>query len=265
MSKAKLAIVIGAISGSVFAQAPQVAAGGVIDAATFTKGQAVAPGSLVSIFGTGLSSALAAGDTVPLSTSLNGTSVTFNGILAGLDFVSGGQINAQLPWNVLPAGTSGTVNVVVTTPNGSSTAMTVPVAPASPGIFSIPPGAGYAIAINADGSIAAPAGAIPGFPTHPAKVADALVVLANGLGPVDTPIANGAASLDATRHTVNTPVVLIGGKSSQVLFSGLTPQFPGVNQLNVVVPTVAIGNSVSIQVQQGAVTSSPQVLIAVGS
>jgi uncharacterized protein (TIGR03437 family) len=258
----KLAIAVGAVCGSVFAQVPQIATGGVIDAAGFTKGQAIAPGSLVSIFGSGLSSALAAADTVPLSMSLNGTSVSFNGVLAGLDFVSGGQINAQVPWNVV---SSGTLNVVVTTPKGASPAIAVPVAQFSPGIFSIPPGAGYAVAINADGSIAAPAGAIAGFPTHPAKIGDALVVYANGLGPVDIPVSNGAASLDALRHTITTPVVLIGGKSSQVLFSGLTPQFPGVNQMNVVIPTVTIGNSVSIQVQVGGITSSPQVVIALSN
>jgi uncharacterized protein (TIGR03437 family) len=50
-----------------------------------------------------------------------------------------------------------------------------------------------------------------------------------------------------------------------VLFSGLTPQFPGVNQLNVVVPSAAIGNSVSIQVQEGGITSSDQVVIAIGN
>jgi uncharacterized protein (TIGR03437 family) len=265
MRKVKLAILLSAVCGSVFAQVPQIDVGGVLDGATFTKGQAVAPGSLVSIFGSGFASALQSGDTVPLSTVLNGTSVSFNGILAGLDFVSSGQINAQVPWNALPSGASGTVTVMVTGPSGASAPMSVQIAPYSPGIYSIPPGAGYAVAINADGSIAAPAGAIPGFPTHPAQVGDALVVYANGLGPVNIADPNGAASLDTTRTTVTMPVVLIGGKSAQVLFSGLTPQFPGVNQLNVVVPQVSIGNSVSIQVQEGGITSSPQVVIAVGN
>jgi uncharacterized protein (TIGR03437 family) len=265
MRSVKAVMVLGALCGSLLAQVPQVATGGVIDAAAFVKGQAVAPGSLVSIFGSGLSSALASGDTLPLSTALNGTSVLFNGILAGLDFVSAGQINAQLPWNVLPSGTSGTVNVIVNTPNGSSAPIQVQVGPYSPGIYSIPPGGGYAIAINADGSIAAPAGAIAGFPTHPAKVGDALVVYANGLGPVDIAVANGAASLDATRSNVTAPVVLIGGNSAEVLFSGLTPQFPGVNQLNVVVPGVSAGNSVPIQIREGGITSSAQVVIAIGS
>jgi uncharacterized protein (TIGR03437 family) len=245
---------------------PIIATGGVIDGATFSKGQAVAPGSAVSIFGSGLAASLQAGDTVPLSTNLNNVSVTFNGIPAGLYFVSGGQINAQLPWNSLATGaTSGSVNAVVTNNGVPSAPMSVPVNAWSPGIFSIPPGTGYAIAIISDGSIAAPAGAIPGFPTRPAKVGDALIIYANGLGPVDSPINNGAASLDKLRNTVSLPLVLIGGQSAQVLFSGLTPQFPGINQLNIVVPNVAVGSSVPIQIQTGGVTSPTGVLIAVGN
>ena len=46
------------------------------------------------------------------------------------------------------------------------------------------------------------------------------------------------------------PLVTIGGLSAQVPFSGLTPQFPGVNQLNVVIPAnVATGASVPVTIQ----------------
>jgi len=79
-------------------QTPSVPAGGVINAASGASVTApVAPGSLVSIFGSNLASGLAQADSIPLSTSLNSVSVTFNGIPAPLLFVSGGQINAQLP------------------------------------------------------------------------------------------------------------------------------------------------------------------------
>jgi len=254
------------IAAGIVAAQPIIATGGVIDGASFAKGRAVSPGSLVSIFGSGLSSALQSGDTVPLSTSINSVSVTFNGVPAGLYFVSDGQVNAQLPWNVMaPGSTTGTVNAVVTKNGTVSAPMAVPVNLYSPGIFSIPPGAGYAIAINPDGSIAAPAGAIPGFPTRPAKVGDALIILANGLGPVDIPLANGAASLDALRRTTTLPVVLVGGQSAQVVFSGLTPQFPGINQLNLVVPSGATGDNVPLQIQIGGVTSPTGVNIAVSN
>lgn len=251
--------------GTLAAQ-PIIFSGGVIDGASFVKGQAVAPGSLISIFGSSLASGLQSADTVPLSTSLNNVSVTFNGIPAGLYFVSGGQINAQLPWNVLASGsTSGTANMIVTANGTTSAGFTVPVNNYSPGIFSIPPGAGYAIAINPDGSIAAPAGAIPGFPTRPAKVGDPIILLANGLGPVDSPIDNGAAASDKLRNTITVPVVMIGGQSAQVVFSGLSPQFPGINQVNFVVPSGVNGNSVTIQLQSGGITSPTGVTMAIGN
>jgi uncharacterized protein (TIGR03437 family) len=258
----KLVALSSLICGVGFAQGPSVNAGGVINGASLTAGQAVAPGSLVAIFGTGLASSLLGADTVPLSTSLGNTSVTFNGIPAALYFVSPLQVNAQVPWNATPD-SSGNVAVVVTAPGGASKAVATPLAGLSPGIFTIPPGGGYAIAINADGSLAAPGGAIPGIATHPAKVGDTLVVLASGLGAVDSPVANGAASLDRLRNTLTVPVVLIGSASAKVVFSGLTPQFPGINQLNVVVPTVGAGNSLPIQLQEGGITSPASAVIAI--
>jgi uncharacterized protein (TIGR03437 family) len=254
--------------GAAFCQTPVIADGGVLNGASFDKtaGAPLAPGALVSIFGSNLAAQLQANDTVPLSTSLaDNVSVTFNGITAGLDFVSSGQINAQLPWNVLPAGAnSGTATVVVNR-NGTASATVLVNVGLAPGIFSFPPGAGYAIAINADGSLAAPAGAIPGIATHPAKAGDVMIVYATGLGPVDSPIDNGANSLDKLRNTIVKPTVLIGGQSATVLFSGLTPQFPGVNQLNVQVPAgVQPGDKVPLQIQvNGGAPTTASVVIAV--
>jgi uncharacterized protein (TIGR03437 family) len=239
---------------------PSVVGGGVINGASFAKGQAVAAGSVVSIFGNGLAAATVPGSTVPLSTDISGTSVTFNGVAAPLYFVSAGQVNAQVPWSMA----SGTANVVVTNGGVASAPTAVTIGTFSPAVFSIPPGAGIAIAINnADGSIAAPAGSIPGISTHPAKAGDALILYANGLGPVDSTPADGAPSLDKLRNTVNVPIVLVGGKPAQVVFSGLTPQFAGINQVNFVVPAGVTGNAVPVQLQMGGITSTDQVTIAV--
>src|SRR3984885_8194222 len=105
---------------------PQVISGGVVNGASFAKGQAVSPGSLVSIFGTGLVSKLATADTIPLSSNLGGVTVTFSdlppapllAVIPGVPGQSDDQINAQLPWEI---GTgTGVVNVMVTTANGKS-------------------------------------------------------------------------------------------------------------------------------------------------
>jgi hypothetical protein len=219
------------------AQPPAVSSGGVINAANGLT--PVTPGSLVSIFGTNLAAGLAQADTIPLSTKLNNVSVTFNGIQAPLLFVSGGQINA------------------------ASAPQSLQVGPFSPGIFAIN---NIAVAINGDGSIAAPAGAIPGITTKPAKIGDplGLVILCTGLGVVNPPGVDGAASLDALRTAVTTPTVLIGGKAATVVFAGMSPQFVGVNQINVGIPAgTPTGNSVSLQLSLGGVTTDPKVTIAV--
>lgn len=261
----KLSVGILVLLGSALGQ-PVVSNGGVINAASFAVGQPVAPGGLVAIFGSSLSTATVSGDTIPLSDQINNTSVTFNGIAAPLLFVSGGQVNAQMPWEALPAGaTTGSVNVVVKSNGVVSSAVSVPLAAIGPGIFSIPNGAGYAVAVNnSDGSVAAPPGAIPGITTHPANVGDALILYANGLGPLDNPVQDGAAAGTTTlSHTLTVPQVLVGNVNAAVLFSGMTPQFPGVNQVNFLVPQVSAGNSIPLQLVSGGITTTDQVVIAV--
>jgi uncharacterized protein (TIGR03437 family) len=50
-----------------------------------------------------------------------------------------------------------------------------------------------------------------------------------------------------------------------VQFSGLSPQFVALNQLNVMVPNgVSAGDAVPIQIQIGGVTTSDKVTIAAG-
>jgi len=246
-----------------YGQTPVVSAGGVSNAANGLS--PVAPGSLVSIYGTELASGLAQADSIPLATKLSDVSVTFNNVPAPLLFVSTGQINAQLPWNVLSSGTTGTANVVVTRNGTASAAQTLQVGPFSPGIFAI---GNIAVSINPDGSIAAPAGAIPGIATKPAKIGDpgGLVILCTGLGAVDSPPANGAASLDKLRSTTTMPTVLIGGKAANVVFSGLSPQFVGVNQINVAIPAgTPTGDAVSLQISLGGVTTSGSITMAVSN
>jgi uncharacterized protein (TIGR03437 family) len=257
--------------GTSSAQTPVIAPNGIVNGATFAPGP-VAPGSIASIFGSGLAGSLSSASTIPLSTALADVTVTINGKPAPLYFVSPdqpgttgtAQINIQIPFDVLPTGTtSGSASVTVSrTSNGTSQPATVQIAPVAPGILQTN---GIAIAINnADGTIAAAPGAIQGLTTHAATAGDVLILYATGLGAVTPTIANGANSVDQLRHTNVTPTVTIGGIQAQVLFSGLTPQFTGVNQVNIVVPAgVTPGNNVPIQIQANSITTSNQVTIAI--
>lgn len=260
------------------AQTPTVIDGGVLNAASFAKdssgkGSPVAPGSLVVIFGSNLGSTLASADSVPFSTSLGGVSVTFNGIDARMkDVVPAASIvNVQMPSGVLaPGQPSATVNVVVKVNGVSSDPRAVPIVPIAPGVFSIPPGVGNGVLVFVDAEdnnkvkIAAPAAASGtiGYPTGPIRRGATAFFYATGLGAMTPPVPDGAASPVGVANV--TPVVLIGGITAQVQFAGQAPGFPGVNQINIVIPQGAqTGNAVPLQIQSGGITSTDKVTVAI--
>jgi uncharacterized protein (TIGR03437 family) len=252
-------LLLGAAS---FGQTPVVSPGGVVNSASFDKTIPVAPGSLISIFGSNLASGGASADSIPLSTVLNNVSVTVNGVAAPIKDVFPGQLNVQLPGETL----SGTAQLIVKNSGLSSAATPIQVGPFSPGIFVAVAASGQQIAIavnNADSSLAAPAGSIPGIATHPAKAGDVLIIYANGLGAVTPTIKDGFASTDTVRNTDTKPVVMVGGMSVPVLFSGLST-FVGVNQINIQLPSgTPTGSAVPIQIQVGGLTSVATATIAV--
>jgi uncharacterized protein (TIGR03437 family) len=234
-----------------------ISAGGIVNGADFQIGKAITPGSLITIFGTQLAARTAQADSIPLSASLGGVTVTFvtdsRSVTAPMLFVTASQINAQVPWDLIPNNTTATVNVIVNNNGTSSAPSPVTVGAFSPGVFA---SNGRAIAVNQDGTLAWPAGLIAGLTTHPAKPGDVIIVYATGLGAVDTAVQDGHDSLDKLRNTLVKPQVSIGGISANVLFSGLSPQFVGVNQLNITIPNATAGDNVPIQLQSGGVTST---------
>jgi trimeric autotransporter adhesin len=240
---------------------PAVFAGGIVNAASNAPGQPVAPGEAVSIYGSNLATGTAYASSIPLPTSLDGVRVTFNDVSAPLFFISPGQINAQVPWNVLNGeAQSGSASVTVTRGGVASAAATVAVGPFAPGIFTVNSGTGNAIAINPDGTLASP--------EHPAKAGDpkGLVILATGLGSLDSPVANGANSVDKLRRVLTMPEVTAGGVPATVTFAGASPEFVAINQINVVLPeTVPAGNAIDLLLRTGQVSTRSGVTIAVTS
>jgi uncharacterized protein (TIGR03437 family) len=72
--------------------------------------------------------------------------------------------------------------------------------------------------------------------------------------------------MDTLRRTDSVPTVLIGGREAEVVFSGLTPQFVGVNQLNVVVPSgLSAASAVPIQLRVGDITTTDLATMAIGN
>ena len=233
---------------------------GVVNPASVTQGGNLAPGSLVSIFGGSLAGSLASASSTTLSTSLSDVSaVTINGVASPLIMVSDGQISAQVPWEVIP----GPATVTVARGNAFSNQFNVQVNQFAPALFNIQLGGLQAIAINGDGSMAAPTGFLGGINAHPATAGDTLTFYATGLGPVNGTLADGTLPPDTTYTTATPPIVNIGGMPATVSWAGASPQYFGVYQLNVMVPGGApTGPAVPVQLQIGGVTSTDPVTIA---
>lgn len=205
----------------------------------------MAAGSLVSIYGTNFAQSIFSARTVPLPVSLGGVSVTFNGTPAPLLYVSPKQINAQVPWEM-----QGNYNATVqVTQNGHTGTQQIQLPPFADAIFRVGT-TNQAVAINnADGSIAAPPRSISGASSHPGKAGDILTLYGTGFGYVSPSIADGANSIDRLRATAETPTITIGGVPAKVLFCGLSPQYVGVYQINIAVPSgVPAGNAVPVAI-----------------
>ena len=181
-----------------------------------------------------------------------------NGIAVPLFFVSPGQINFQVSWELL---SSPTATLTVTTAGGSSSSITVSLSSAAPGIFTIntanSPTQGV-IQIANTTTFVAPVGAIPGATSRPATTGDILTIYCSGLGQVTNTPADGAAAGSGSLSNVHSPVsVTVGGQSAPFLFAGLAPGFVGLYQVNVQLPTaVTPGNAVPVIVTTANLNSN---------
>lgn len=251
MHRAIGALFLGA--ATLCAQAPVVPAGGVVNGASFrpstAAGGGVAPGSIIAIFGTNLSADSQAAIGLPLPISLGGTSVTIAGKQAPLFYVSPNQINAQLPFSV-PAGTA---PLTVTTAKGTSAAVSVSIADSAPGLFAqSASGRGPGAVLN---YVEQTAGTVLNTPAATISPGGIVLLYGTGLGAVDNPPADGAAS--AGQKTRVVPVVSIGGRQAVVEFAGLAPGLAGLYQVNARVPADAVeGCYVPVQVQAGSAVSN---------
>lgn len=210
--------------------------GGIANAAS--AGQAtpsvVGLGSYVAIYGF----ALAGKDTptaatLPLPTSLNGTQATLGGVPMPLLYSVSGQINALVPMGLTP---SQSLPLVVTRGGIPSAPVSLNVVQLQPGIYTVDTsGRGAGIVTNSlTGQLITR--------DNPATVGDYLTIYCTGLGPVHGPNgeagpADGAAApLDLLYYTNATVTASLAVAKPQVLFSGLTPSFAGLYQVNIQVP-----------------------------
>ena len=229
-------------------QLPAVSTGGVLSSWAATAAVAPdAPGSLVSIYGAGLSGSTYTATTLPLSTNVNGTTVSINGINAPILYASPTQINVQVPYEIVP----GAAQVTVKNACGTSVAQVLQIAQAYP--YILQSGTGDAVAFNQDNTLNASA--------NPAAGGSVLTVFVTGIGPVDNPVATGAGASSSPLSRPTLPnSATIGGFKSDIYFIGLTPGTAGVAQADLIVPTgLSPGPYPVVLTINGIVSNGPNV------
>jgi uncharacterized protein (TIGR03437 family) len=257
---------------------PAISTGGVLNAVSFAvdasnHASPVAPGTLVQVYGSNLGAAEAHAAGAPFPKSLGGVSIKFNGVQAAIkDVVPGGPfpfVNAQVPFEVAP----GTLEVNANVNGVDSPAEQTTIIPSSPGVFTIPPnGQGYGILVFSDASspnpckcrLAAPSSVDLGYPTAPIARGTGAFFYAAGLGEMTPPVNDGDGTTDPNNPSIANlkPAVWIGDGTTNVqvtpLFAGQAPGFPGVYQINIVVPNNAPTGNVSLWLTtpDGSVTSN---------
>ncbi len=220
---------------------------GILNGGSFVQGP-IAPGTIVSIFGSGLARIVAQASTLPLPHSLDGTRVTVNGQSAPLFFVSPNQINLQLPFQLQ----SGSASLSVIDATGASGSRALTIAATSPAIFTTSSdGKGEAISVHANFK------PVRKVTLENAGIGETIILFCTGLGALDNFSISGAIAPSAPlARTTQTATVLMDGRAAQVSFSGLAPGFIGLYQINFVVPP-GVGGDVATTVVIGGVASNP--------
>ena len=230
----------------------------VVNAASFAPGP-VAPGEIITIFGTNLSPAgLTTGRVTDgkLETTVSGVRVLFDEIAAPILYASPTQISAIVPYQLY-----GRASTRLQVERGTfrTIAREVRVTDAAPAIFVVNPD-GQAAVVNQDGSVNGAASA--------ADVGSVVSIYATGEGQTNPPGVNGRITPALTSELALPllPVTAqIGGQKADVLYAGSAPGLAaGAMQVNVRIPPgTPKGAAVPVLITVGGLSSQPGVVLAI--
>ena len=207
----------------------------------------IAQGSIFTIFGTGLAGASSGLQALPLQATLDGVSVQISvgsvTTQALLYYVMPAQLAGVLP-SATPIGTG---QIIVTVNGQTSAPAPIYVITSDFGILQNPfPNPNYlgAAALDVSGNLVAS--------TNAANPGDTISLWGTGAGPV----SGDETGLQPVLNLANIPIeVDIGGIASTVTYHGRST-YPGLDQINVVIPDGAFGCNVSAVVLSGELVSN---------
>ena len=214
---------------------PEISPAGVQNAAGDTPVHAVAPGSIISIYGGSLAPSSEAGPSTPLRQTLAGVTVHVAGHILPLFFVSPEQINAQLPFD-LPEGMH---TLTIRNRDMPEATASFQVVRNAPGLFTSLQSGLHVATLS---RVAGP----PISADNPVRSGDLVTVFGTGFGPHRIPPPEGfyVQESDAFRLLDNVDVV-IGNTVITPEYAGAATGLPG---------TVAIRFRIPADLAQDAVT-----------
>jgi uncharacterized protein (TIGR03437 family) len=232
-----------------------------------TSGASFQPGvsanSWITITGTNLSPTTNTWDKAivngKLPTTLDGVGVKVGGKDAYINYISPTQINA-----VAPDVGSGSMQVTVATPSGTSAAVTASSNPLMPAFFLWP--GSQAVATHTDGTWSVKNGTFAGVTTVAAKPGEYVVLWGTGFGPTSPPITPGQQTPSNQIYvTSNTVTATVNGAPAVVYGStaALAPGFAGLYQLAVQIPDNAPDGDLPLAISIGGAQSPTGVVITV--
>jgi uncharacterized protein (TIGR03437 family) len=226
---------------------PAIAA--VVNAVSYAGG-AIAPGEIISIFGSGFALPGLAVNPVTnnwISTALGHTRVSIGGLFAPILAATPTQINAIVPSSVTPGKP---VQVFVQFDTAASPPVSVPVAESAFGVATLDAsGSGQGAILNQDGSVNSAA--------NPAARGSVVSLFGVGVGAsapelwpgslvISTPYPKPAATVTAT----------IGGQPAELLYAGAAPFLAfGVTQINARIPAGSGSGAQQVVVQVNGISS----------
>lgn len=213
-----------------------------VSAASYSDAELAAE-SIVAAFGLDLATTVEIASTVPLPTALGGTTVKVKDSagderLAPLFFVAPSQVNYQIP----PGTATGPALVTITSADGKIAAGTTVISNVAPGLFSA----------NADGLGIASAVALR-VKSDGTQIYEPIAKFDAGASRfVSTPIDLGPEGEQVylimfgtglrNNSSLQNVSVIIGGATCQLFYAGLSPDFVGLDQVNLLVPRSLIGS-----------------------
>jgi uncharacterized protein (TIGR03437 family) len=232
-------------------EAPSLEPNGAQDVFRPQLGGGLGPGNIIQIYGSRLASTTNAPAVLPLPTTVFGTRVLIGGVPAPLFYVSPGQVNAQVPFEL----EGGKQYQVIVNANGAlTTPQPIQLNFGTPATLQFT--SGLIVAQHADGSLI--------LDTAPAKPGENIVFYMSGLGATDVIVPSGAPSpTDPLARVTNVPVVTLNGNPVDTQFVGLTPSLVGLYQINLQVPAgLADGTYKVVVTQSGTISNTTTLTVA---